>query len=104
MNNIIINNSCKSRKTIQDRFLATGQISRSFDSKEINSCSDLRTLIKCTKNMSVLHNIEKYAKKVYLASQFYKHYRELSEENLLQCSFNCDIDSDNKLLHLKYTN
>ena len=54
--------------------------------------------------MSVLHSIEKYAKKVYLASQFYEHYRELSEENLLQCSFNCDIDSDNKLLHLKYTN
>ena len=80
-NNIINDNSCKSKKTIQDRFLAIDQISRSFDSKGINSCLDLHTKIKCTKSMSILHNIDKYMEKVHLALQFYKHYKELSKEN-----------------------
>ena len=58
--NRIHNTSCKSKETIQDGFISTGEISRTRNSKGMNSCLDLYQIIKCTKNKSILENRDAY--------------------------------------------
>ena len=68
-NKIINDNVCKSRKNAQD--LATGKISERWDSKGLNSCLDLHAMIKCVKNASMLHNMDKFEKKAHPVSRSY---------------------------------
>ena len=78
-NNTINDNSCKNRMTTQDGFLAEGQISRSLDGKGINSCPNLHAMTKFTKNICVLHNMDKCDKKACPASQSCAKDSELSK-------------------------
>ena len=68
-NNVINDTSCKSRITIQDGFISTGEISKSLDGKGINSCPDLHAMIKCTKNKSILNNVNAYVDKLHKMAQ-----------------------------------
>lgn len=76
-NNMINNNSCKSRKTAQDSFLATSEISRSQDGKGINSCLNLHALMNCAKNLNALNNADSCAKTAYSASHSFTEKGEL---------------------------
>ena len=78
-NNITNDNICKSRKTTQDSLLATGQISKSWDGKGLDSCPGLHTMTKCIKNTSVLHIMDKFEKRAHPASRSHAHDGELSE-------------------------
>ena len=67
--NIINDKSCKSRLTIQDGFLATGETSKSLDGKGINSCPDSHAMINCTKNNDVLINVKDFIDKTHKTSK-----------------------------------
>ena len=55
-NNKINEISCKSKDTIQDGLVSTGDISRTRDGKGANSCPDLCQIIKYTKNSIILRD------------------------------------------------
>ena len=69
----------QSRLTIQDGFLAAGEISKSKDGKKINSCPDLRETINRTKNNSILSNANTFIDKAHKMSILFAKHGECAE-------------------------
>ena len=100
--NVMNNKICKSRLTIQDGFLATGEISKSMDGRGTNSCPDLHAMINCTKNDDMLSNANDFMDKACEMSRLYIKQGECTE---LQCGTVLKIDAclDNIPRELKFT-
>ena len=102
-NNIINDTSCKSRKTMQDGFLATEQLSKTMDDKGLNSYQDLYSMINCTKNVSVLNKSDIHELKLCEASRACACKGELDEVELKEFDFDADEDPDDKVSNLTCT-
>ena len=79
-NNKINYARCKSKYTIQEGFISTGEISRIRDGKGINSCTDVCQMIKCTKNNDILKNRDYVIRKVCSVSRSYFNKGDLAEK------------------------
>ena len=101
-NDIINETSCKSRITIQDGFISTGEISKSLDGKGINSCPDLHAMIKCTKNKSMLNNVNSYIDKVHKMARSCVRQGDCTEEQY-GTVFNVDRCPDKIMRESKFT-
>ena len=78
-NNIINDKSCKSRETIQNGYVATGEISRDVNNVGYIACPDAFSIIRCTKNRQILNNYKEFARKLFPIARAYASNGSLSE-------------------------